>query len=226
MHGIFRIFDFVYHAKMYMFFTIEEQELQQEIVEKKSKFIGTLFYINSEEQAQEIIKQVKKKYYDARHNCFAYRIMTEGGVVERFSDDGEPSGTAGGPMLNILNKNNLCNVLIIVTRYFGGILLGTGGLVRAYSEATTKVIESATLANETLGVEVEVTVNYSDLDLLKYYCKNNNINITNTVFENNIKCYLEVTKEELDRLIDKEYSNCKIIEYNVISTKNIRKKVI
>ena len=74
-----------------MFFTIEEQELQQEIVEKKSKFIGTLFYINSEEQAQEIIKNVKKKYYDARHNCFAYRIMTESGVVERFSDDGEPS---------------------------------------------------------------------------------------------------------------------------------------
>lgn len=129
-------------------------------------------------------------------------------------------------MLNILNKNDLCNVLIIVTRYFGGILLGTGGLVRAYSDATTKVIESATLANETLGFEVEVTVNYSDLDLLKYYCKNNNINITNTIFENNIKCFLEVTKEELDRLIDKEKSNCKIIEYKVVSTKNIRKKAI
>ena len=129
-------------------------------------------------------------------------------------------------MLNILNKNDLCNVLIIVTRYFGGILLGTGGLVRAYSDATTKVIESATLANETLGFEIEVTVNYSDLDLLKYYCKNNNINITNTIFENNIKCFLEVTKEELDRLIDKEKSNCKIIEYKVVSTKNIRKKAI
>ena len=129
-------------------------------------------------------------------------------------------------MLNILNKNDLCNVLIIVTRYFGGILLGTGGLVRAYSDATTKVIESATLANETLGFEIEVTVNYSDLDLLKYYCKNNNINITNTVFENNIKCFLEVTKDELDKLIDKESSNCKIIEYKVVSTKNIRKKAI
>ena len=136
------------------------------------------------------------------------------------------AGTAGGPMLNILNKNDLCNVLIIVTRYFGGILLGTGGLVRAYSDATTKVIESATLANETLGFEIEVTVNYSDLDLLKYYCKNNNINITNTVFENNIKCFLEVTKDELDKLIDKESSNCKIIEYKVVSTKNIRKKAI
>lgn len=74
-----------------MFFTIEEEKLEEEIVEKKSKFIGTLFYITSEEQAQDIIKKVKKQYFDARHNCFAYRIMTENGVVERFSDDGEPS---------------------------------------------------------------------------------------------------------------------------------------
>ncbi len=207
-----------------MFFTIEEEKLEEEIVEKKSKFIGTLFYITSEEQAQEIIKKVKKQYYDARHNCFAYRVMTENGVVERFSDDGEPSGTAGGPMLNILSKNNLCNVLIIVTRYFGGILLGTGGLVRAYSDATTKVIESATLANETMGLEVEVVIDYNGLELLKYYCKNNNINIANTVYEDNIKCYLEVTKEELDNLLDNNKNNCNIIEYNVIETKNIRKK--
>lgn len=207
-----------------MFFTIEEEKLEEEIVEKKSKFIGTLFYITSEEQAQEIIKKVKKQYYDARHNCFAYRVMTENGVVERFSDDGEPSGTAGGPMLNILSKNNLCNVLIIVTRYFGGILLGTGGLVRAYSDATTKVIESATLANETMGLEVEVVIDYNGLELLKYYCKNNNINIANTVYEDNIKCYLEVTKEELDNLLDNKKNNCNIIEYNVIETKNIRKK--
>jgi len=207
-----------------MFFTIEEEKLEEEIVEKKSKFIGTLFYITSEEQAQEIIKKVKKQYYDARHNCFAYRVMTENGVVERFSDDGEPSGTAGGPMLNILSKNNLCNVLIIVTRYFGGILLGTGGLVRAYSDATTKVIESATLANETMGLEVEVVIDYNGLELLKYYCKNNNINIANTVYEDNIKCYLEVTKEELDNLLDNNKNNCSIIEYNVIETKNIRKK--
>ena len=208
-----------------MFFTIEEEKLEEEIVEKKSKFIGTLFYITSEEQAQDIIKKVKKQYFDARHNCFAYRVMTENGVVERFSDDGEPSGTAGGPMLNILAKNNLCNVLIVVTRYFGGILLGTGGLVRAYSDATTKVIESATLANETMGVEVEVVIDYNGLELLKYYCKNNNINIANTVYENNIKCYIEVTKEELDTLLDKNKNNCNIIEYKVIKTKNIRKKV-
>ena len=99
---------------------------------------------------------------------------------------GNQVGTAGGPMLNILAKNNLCNVLIIVTRYFGGILLGTGGLVRAYSDATTKVIENATIANETLGLEVEVEIEYSNLELLKYYCKKNNINISNIIYENNI----------------------------------------
>ena len=128
---------------------------------------------------------------------------------------GNQVGTAGGPMLNILAKNNLCNVLIIVTRYFGGILLGTGGLVRAYSDATTKVIENATIANETLGLEVEVEIEYSNLELLKYYCKKNNINISNIIYENNIKCYLEVTKEDLD----------KVISHKIINTKNIRKKV-
>lgn len=208
-----------------MFFTIEEEKLEEEIVEKKSKFIATLFYVTSEEQAQEIIKRIKKQYYDARHNCFAYRVMTEGGVVERFSDDGEPSGTAGGPMLNILAKNNLCNVLVVVTRYFGGILLGTGGLVRAYSDATVKVIDTATLANETFGLEVEVTIDYNGLELLKYYCKNNNINIVDTVYEDSIKCYLELTNEELNDLLDSNKSNCNIVNYTIIEQKNIRKRV-
>ena len=176
-------------------------------------------------QAQDIIKSIKKQYFDARHNCFAYRIMTENGIVERFSDDGEPSGTAGGPMLNILNKNNLCNVLIIVTRYFGGILLGTGGLVRAYSDATTKVIETATLANETIGVEIEVEIEYNELELLKYYCNKNDINIVNIVYESNIKCYLEVTNEELEDLLDKNKNNCNILNCKTITTKNIRKKL-
>jgi len=208
-----------------MFFTIEEEKLEEEIVEKKSKFIAHLYYVTNEEEAQDILQKVKKQYYDARHNCFAYRVMTESGVVERFSDDGEPSGTAGGPMLNILAKNNLCNVLVVVTRYFGGILLGTGGLVRAYSDATVKVIDTATLANETFGLEVEVTIDYNELELLKYYCKNNNISIVNTVYENNIKCYIEVTNEELNDLLDNNKSNCNILNHTIIEQKNIRKRV-
>ncbi|MBR2241115.1 MAG: YigZ family protein [Clostridia bacterium] len=207
-----------------MFFTIEEEKLEEEIVEKKSKFIASLFYIDSEEKAQEILKSIKKQYFDARHNCFAYRVMTESGIIERFSDDGEPSGTAGGPMLNIMAKENLCNVLVIVTRYFGGILLGTGGLVRAYSEATSKVIETATIATETLGLEVQIEIDYNELEMIKYYCKKNGINIVNIVYEDNIKCYLEVTNEELENLLDKNKSNCNILKHKILTTKNIRKK--
>lgn len=111
-----------------MFKTINKDAVA-EIVEKKSKFIASLFYVENVEEAEEKIKEIKKKYFDARHNCFAYRIATESRIVERFSDDGEPSGTAGAPMLTVLAGNNLANVLVVVTRYFGGILLGTGGLI-------------------------------------------------------------------------------------------------
>lgn len=209
-----------------MFLTIQEEKLEEEIVEKKSKFIATLLYIKSEEDANNLIKNIKKQYHDARHNCFAYRVMTENGVVERFSDDGEPSGTAGAPMLNILAKNNLCNVLIIVTRYFGGILLGTGGLVRAYSDATIKVINTATIANETMGIEVEIEIDYTQLEIFKYYCKKNNINIVNIIYEKNIKCYLEMTNEELGDILDKTKNNCNILNHKIIENKNIRKKQI
>ena len=203
-----------------MFLTIQEEKLEEEIVEKKSKFIATLCYIKNEEQANNLIKDIKKQYHDARHNCFAYRIMTESGVVERFSDDGEPSGTAGGPMLNILGKNNLCNVLVVVTRYFGGILLGTGGLVRAYSDATIKVINSATIARETIGLEAEIEIEYAQLEGFKYYCNKNNIRIVNVVYEDNIKCYVEVTKDELENIVS---GGCGILRYEVVESKNIRK---
>lgn len=206
-----------------MFLTLKEDKIEAEITQKKSKFIATIFYVRNEEEALNIIRETKKHYYDARHNCFAYRIATENGIQERQSDDGEPSGTAGAPILNILNKNNLCNILVIVTRYFGGILLGTGGLVRAYSEATTKAIEKAQLATETLGYEAELEINYSELENIKYYCKTNNINITNIEFENNVKCYVEVTKEELDKIVNNIYSNCNIINYSIVEKRNIRK---
>ena len=155
-----------------MFLTINEEKLEEEIVEKKSRFIGTMFYVDSEEKAQAILKDIKKQYYDARHNCFAYRVMTENGVVERFSDDGEPSGTAGGPMLNILAKNNLCNVLVVVTRYFGGILLGTGGLVRAYSKSVKEVLSIATTIDLELGYRVQITASYSKQKELDYLLRN------------------------------------------------------
>lgn len=112
-----------------MFKTIEKDS-EGIIMEKKSKFIANIFYVESEHEAEEILNSIRKKYHDARHHCFAYRIYQEGRVISRQSDDGEPSGTAGAPMLNILEKQELSNVLLVVTRYFGGILLGTGGLVK------------------------------------------------------------------------------------------------
>ena len=114
-----------------------------EIVEKKSRFIANSCHIESKEEAEEKINLIKKKYYDAKHNCFSFSIVDkDGNLLEKSSDDGEPSGTAGAPILNVIRKNNLNNVLIVVTRYFGGILLGTGGLTRAYSNTALASIEN------------------------------------------------------------------------------------
>ena len=125
-----------------MDFKTIKQNSTAEIVEKKSKFIANVLYIETVEDAEQRIKEIKKQYHDAKHNCFAY-IVTDlnGNTVQKSSDDGEPSGTAGAPMLKILVGQNLSNVLVIVTRYFGGILLGTGGLVRAYSRSNCRGIE-------------------------------------------------------------------------------------
>lgn len=207
-----------------MFLTIQEQRIEKELVEKRSKFIATLFYVKNEDEAQTLIKSVKKQYYDARHNCFAYRVVTENGIVERQSDDGEPSGTAGAPLLNILEKNNLCNVLVIVTRYFGGILLGTGGLVRAYSQVALEAVNSASLANEIMGIRAEIEINYTQLENIKYYCKKNDINITDVVYENNVKCCIELTQEDLDKMVDKD-NKCDILNYRVLNSVIIRKNV-
>ena len=105
-----------------MFKTIDEN-VTYELVQKKSRFIADVFYVESKEEAEAKIKEIKRKYHDAKHHCFAYSIFEENGRLDRFSDDGEPSGTAGSPMLNILTSNNLSNIVAVVTRYFGGILL-------------------------------------------------------------------------------------------------------
>lgn len=205
--------------------TIKEN-VREEVVEKKSKFIADLIYVQSTKEAEEELKKIKKKYHDARHHCYAYSIMTSNGIVNRASDDGEPSGTAGAPMLNIINKNELINVLIVVTRYFGGILLGTGGLVKAYSESTIKAIEAATLVLEQRGYEISLDVNYNDYEKLCYYCKNNNIKIINSDYGEKINCKLEVTKEENEKIIKEEEElklNFTIENYKIIEEKNVRK---
>lgn len=205
--------------------TIKEN-VTAEIVEKKSKFIADIIYVQNIEEAEEQINRIKKKYFDAKHHCFAYSIMTNEGIVNRLSDDGEPSGTAGAPMLNIINKNELINVLVVVTRYFGGILLGTGGLVRAYSESTIKAINSAEFVIEERGYEVELEINYNDFEKLSYYCKKNNINTINTEYGEKIICILEINNGEKEKLLNNiEELNFKIEKYKVIKEKNIRKNL-
>ena len=168
-----------------------------EIIEKKSRFIATVRLVETEEEALAFIEEMKKKYWNATHNCFAY-VIGERRECVRCSDDGEPSGTAGAPMLNILQGSNLCNIIVIVTRYFGGILLGTGGLVRAYSDATKKAIQKSELVFQKDGFEIELETDYSNLENFKYYCKSNDINIINIDYSENIRIKIEMEKEKKD----------------------------
>lgn len=182
--------------------TIEGQA-EAVVIEKKSKFIANIFYVESEEDAKEILNNVKKKYYDARHNCFAYRIKEENGVLQKQSDDGEPSGTAGGPMLNILEKQELVNVIVIVTRYFGGILLGTGGLVKAYSEAAKGAIENAKKVEKEEGYLTEIILSYNDVREFEYFCAKNNVNICRKDYAENVKLEIEMSKENYEKNVEK-----------------------
>ena len=203
------------------FITIKEN-VQTEYVEKKSKFIANLFHVENSEEAENIIKETKKKYFDARHNCIAYRVIEDDRLVEKSSDDGEPSGTAGAPMLNILQKNNLVNVLIIVTRYFGGILLGTGGLVRAYSSSLIKAIEDSEKVEKCLGKEMEILLEYSEFENFKYYCKNNKINIVDSQYNENIVCRIELEEVTKQKLVE----DFKTKNINLKNIKELSKKYI
>ena len=195
-----------------MFKTIKENS-NAEIVEKKSKFIANIFYVESREEAENIIKEVNKKYHDARHNCYAYRLITEDGTIEKSSDDGEPSGTAGGPMLNILSKNNYANVLVIVTRYFGGILLGTGGLVKAYSSACALAVEEAGIIEKDIADLYKVEINYSDIDKFKYFAKNNNIIILKEEYLENVIFEIGIEEKKILKNISEKEINVKKIEF-------------
>ena len=208
------------------FVTIKEN-VQAEITEKKSKFIANIIKVENKNEAEENILKLKKKYFDAKHNCIAYRIKEDQGVIEKASDDGEPQGTAGQPILNILQKNNLCNILVVVTRYFGGILLGTGGLVRAYSEATTKALEKSIRVKNILGIKMEVILEYNEYEKFKYYCKINEINIQNVKYEENIVCNITLEKKTKEKLIsDFEIKNIKIKNLKEFDKTYIEKSII
>lgn len=152
-----------------------------EIEEKKSRFIAHIYSVNSEEEAEQYIYKIKKKYWDARHNCYAY-IIGDKGQVQRFSDDGEPQGTAGKPILDIINSSGLVNCLIIVTRYFGGVLLGTGGLIRAYQAASKDGLLNSDIAMVSDGIAARIVTDYNAYGRLQYICSDTGVDITQADF--------------------------------------------
>lgn len=173
-------------------------ECSAEFIEKKSTFICTVKPVWDEKDALDFISQMRKKYGDASHNVYAYIIRDTNAV--RFSDDGEPSSTAGVPALSVLQKNELKNVAAVVTRYFGGILLGAGGLVRAYSHAVKFAVDTAGIALYENYTEFEVSCGYSDYDKLLKFIKSEKIIADDTVFGENIILLLAVKYDLFDKI--------------------------
>lgn len=158
---------------------------QAEIIEKKSKFIGTAMPIENETEAEEFINSMRKKYYDATHNVFAYQLG-ERNELQRSSDDGEPSGTAGKPILDILKNEDIKNVAVVVTRYFGGTLLGTGGLVRAYSKCAKDALISSQIIEKVLYQEFEIYVDYNLLGKVQFEMLNKDYTIKDTLYTDKV----------------------------------------
>ncbi len=165
-----------------------------EIVEKKSRFIATVAPVRTEEEALSFIEAVRKKYWDARHNCFAY-VIGERNESARCSDDGEPQGTAGKPMLDVLVGNGLHNTAVVVTRYFGGVLLGTGGLVRAYSAAVKEGIASSVIITRIQGVKLEIGTDYTGLGKIQYILGQRGIRILNSEYTDAVRLEVLLAEE-------------------------------
>ena len=170
-----------------------------EIVEKKSRFIAHVFPVHSEEEAAGHIEQIRKKYWDARHNCSAF-IIGSRGELTRCSDDGEPSGTAGRPMLEVLTGSGIRNIAVVVTRYFGGTLLGTGGLVRAYTQAVKEGLAHCETGILRKGCELEVAADYNDVGKLQYYFGQQGIVPTDSIYAENVKFILLIPVEKEEKV--------------------------
>ena len=173
-----------------------------EIVEKKFRFIATVAPVESEEAAITFIEQLKKKNWNATHNCFAY-VLGRNHEIQRFSDDGEPSGTAGKPILDVLLGEDVHNVAIVVTRYFGGTLLGTGGLVRAYSKSAKVGLESSLIINKKLGKKLFINLDYNSVGKIQYILAQMEIDIVDTIYKEDVDIVVVVPMEKVDALTKK-----------------------
>lgn len=170
-----------------------------EIVEKKSHFIGYVRHTESEEEALAFINEIRKKHYDARHNCFAYCVDGEQ-QTQRFSDDGEPGGTAGKPILEVIKGNELCDVCIVVTRYFGGTLLGTGGLVRAYTDAAKACIENTQVLAKRRMIPMKLHTNYTDFGKIQYLLASEEIPIIDSEYGEDVRVHVEIFVDDADEV--------------------------
>lgn len=168
-----------------------------EYVEKRSRFIATVCHCETEDEANAFIKEIKAKYWDAKHNVYAYSV--EGGKMCRFSDDGEPHGTAGKPMLDVITGSGITNIAVVVTRYFGGVLLGTGGLVRAYSKSTQDCLSSAEVFEMQAAVVCEIVCEYADLTHLQNLIASFDGNVIDTDFSEKVKLVFSLREEKCEK---------------------------
>lgn len=171
-----------------------------EIVEKKSRFIATTRPVSSEAEAMAFIEEMKKKYWDARHNCSAY-VIGERGQTARCSDDGEPAQTAGRPMLDVLMGQEIRNVCVVVTRYFGGTLLGTGGLVRAYSAAVQEGLKASVILEKHLGKKYKITTDYTGIGKLQYTAAQMGLTALDTQYTDQVVMDIMVPVSQADSFI-------------------------
>ena len=168
-----------------------------EIVEKKSRFIATVRPVESEEEALKFLEEMKKKYWDARHNCFVYSIGMNREFT-RCSDDGEPSGTAGRPMLDVILGEDIYNVAVVVTRYFGGVLLGTGGLVRAYSKAVQGGLAASRVILKKKGISMKITTDYTGIGKIQYIAGERNLPILDSEYTEKVMMKLLVPVQDVE----------------------------
>lgn len=169
--------------------------------EKKSRFIAKVYKVENENEVSSYIEEARKKYWDARHNCYAY-VIGNNNEITRCSDDGEPSGTAGKPILEVITRMGVHNCLIIVTRYFGGTLLGTGGLVRAYTDASVTALNNSLLATQVSGVRYIVTTDYNGSGKIQYATASVNATIADTEYTDKVTMKIVIEKEREKLLVD------------------------
>ncbi|WP_373599644.1 YigZ family protein [Paraclostridium bifermentans] len=184
-----------------MYKTLHEFGMDEIIIEK-STFIGYAKPIKTEEEAVEFINEIKKKHKDATHNVWAYTVGKSMNI-QRYSDDGEPQGTAGIPTLEVIKKEDLRDVVVVVTRYFGGVKLGAGGLVRAYTKGAKIGLESAKIIEKVMYQEIKIKIDYNQLGKVQNEIMNMGYFIKDTIYEDNVEIIVYSRKNEMDNLIEK-----------------------